>query len=167
MRVMTLEVGDKGDGDKAVNFAPKPLAGVDSGSLSPDELLLDGQQRLTSLYQALASNKPVDTTDARGKRLARWYYIDIAKALDLSTKTVGAYLAWNTMFDPGWIKPEVAKNRIACPACHAPMGSECRAPRTHKSRIEAFRDSSEGQKYLQTKAGYMEERYGVKTVAAS
>lgn len=48
--VMTLEVGEK-----AVSFAPKPLAGVDAGQVSPDELLLDGQQRLTSLYQALAS----------------------------------------------------------------------------------------------------------------
>jgi len=75
--VMTLEVG--GDG---VRFAPKPLAGVGSKVTSPDELLLDGQQRLTSLFQALSSGQPVDTTDPRGKRLARWYYIDMAKALD-------------------------------------------------------------------------------------
>jgi hypothetical protein len=43
---------------------------------------LDGQQRLTSLFQALSSGQPVDTTDARGKRLSRWYYIDMARALD-------------------------------------------------------------------------------------
>jgi hypothetical protein len=75
--VMTLEVG--GDG---VRFAPKPLAGVVAMPVSPDELLLDGQQRLTSLFQALYSGLPVDTTDARGKRLTRRYYVDIAKALD-------------------------------------------------------------------------------------
>jgi len=75
--VMTLEVGDT-----SVSFAPKPLAGVHKVAVSPSELLLDGQQRLTSLYQALASDKPVDTIDARRKRLTRWYYIDIAKALD-------------------------------------------------------------------------------------
>lgn len=92
---------------------------------------------------------------------------DIAKALDLSTKTVAAYLAWNTMFAPNWIKPEAARNNIACPSCHAPVGSECYDDRTHKSRIEAFRKSSEGQKYLQSKAHHMEERYGVKAVAAS
>ncbi len=92
---------------------------------------------------------------------------EIADALGLGLMSVAGYLAWNTMLDPGWIKPEVARNRVACPACHAPVGSECRAPRTHKSRIEAFRNSSEGQEYLQTKAEYMEERYGVKTVAGS
>ena len=43
---------------------------------------MDGQQRLTSLFQALASGKPVDTMDARGKKLLRWYYIHIERALD-------------------------------------------------------------------------------------
>jgi hypothetical protein len=62
--------------------APKPLAGVAGQPANPDELLLDGQQRLTSLFQALYSGQPVDTSDARGKRLTRWYYIDMAKALD-------------------------------------------------------------------------------------
>ena len=74
--LMTLEVG--GDGS---SFAPKPLAGVPSGVGEPEELLLDGQQRLTSLYQALASNAPVDTVDSRGKRLRRWYYVDMGLAL--------------------------------------------------------------------------------------
>src|SRR5947207_6466443 len=75
---MTLQTG----GD-AVRFAPKPISGVSSARPSePEELLLDGQQRLTSLYQALMSGRPVDTTDPRGKRLRRWYYIDMAKALD-------------------------------------------------------------------------------------
>jgi uncharacterized protein with ParB-like and HNH nuclease domain len=46
------------------------------------KLLLDGQQRLTSLFQALVSGKPVDTTDSRGKSLRRWYYIDMAAALE-------------------------------------------------------------------------------------
>jgi hypothetical protein len=71
--LMMLEVG--GDG---ATFAPKPIAGVELGSaFPPDQLLLDGQQRLTSLFQSLHAGKPVDTTDARGKRLKRWYYIDI------------------------------------------------------------------------------------------
>jgi hypothetical protein len=76
--VMTLETG--GDGSR---FKPKPLAGIspDGGLHEPEQLLLDGQQRLTSLYQALMSGQPVDTTDARGKRLKRWYYLDIEGAL--------------------------------------------------------------------------------------
>ncbi|MFG2473501.1 DUF262 domain-containing protein [Streptomyces fagopyri] len=47
----------------------------------PDLLLLDGQQRLTSLFQALHRDRPVETVDARGKELRRWYYVDIAKAI--------------------------------------------------------------------------------------
>lgn len=74
--LMTLEVG----GD-ASSFAPKPLAGVARTGAIPEELLLDGQQRLTSLFQSLASSSAVDTVDARGKRLKRWYYVDINVAL--------------------------------------------------------------------------------------
>lgn len=46
-----------------------------------EQLLLDGQQRMTSLFQVLLSGKPVKTKDARGKEIYRWYYIDMAKAL--------------------------------------------------------------------------------------
>jgi Protein of unknown function DUF262 len=74
--MMMLETG--GDG---VRFKPKPLAGAESATHEPEALLLDGQQRLTSLFQALQSGRPVDTFDARGKRLRRWYYLDIEKAL--------------------------------------------------------------------------------------
>jgi len=74
---MMLEVG----GD-SVRFAPKLLAGVTTSARTPELLLLDGQQRMTSLFQALYSDKPVATTDARGKKMSRWYYIDIEKALD-------------------------------------------------------------------------------------
>ena len=75
--VMMLEVGGAD-----VNFAPKPLAGV-NGTVTypPEQLLLDGQQRLTSLYQALKSQRVVDTIDPRGKKLQRWYLIDIERAL--------------------------------------------------------------------------------------
>jgi len=75
--VMTLEVG--GDG---VRFAPKPLAGVvGAGLVAPEQLLLDGQQRTTSLFQALYSGKPVSTKDAREKKITRWYYLDMSVAL--------------------------------------------------------------------------------------
>ena len=48
---------------------------------TPEQLLLDGQQRMTSLFQVLLSGKPVKTKDARGNEIYRWYYIDMAKAL--------------------------------------------------------------------------------------
>lgn len=75
--LMMLEVGGT-----EVNFAAKPLAGAEKGATAgPERLLLDGQQRMTSLFQALSSGRAVDTSDGRKKRLTRWYYLDMAKAL--------------------------------------------------------------------------------------
>jgi hypothetical protein len=76
--VMTLQVGSEN-----AKFAPTLLSGVVSAKAGPpQELLLDGQQRLTSLFQALKSTKPVQTTDARKKRIERWYYLSIDESLD-------------------------------------------------------------------------------------
>ena len=77
--VMTL--GSGGD----IKFKTRPIEGV-NGNLAnaPDAFLLDGQQRLTSLYQALRQPCPVDTHDNRGQRIKRWYYIDMKAALDPS-----------------------------------------------------------------------------------
>ena len=75
--VMTLETGNPG-----VRFAPRPVEGAECGSTEPDLLLLDGQQRVTSLFLALKSKKPVPTRDARGNRLNRHYYANINAAID-------------------------------------------------------------------------------------
>lgn len=70
-------------GNEHVRFKPKPLAGVDPAEVGePDWLLLDGQQRLTSLTQALTGDGVVDTTDSRGKRIRRRYFIDMRIALE-------------------------------------------------------------------------------------
>jgi len=70
-------------GNTDVRFKPRLIEGVTlNPAPEPDRLILDGQQRLTSLYQALALGKPVSTRDARGTSIRRWYYLDIAKALD-------------------------------------------------------------------------------------
>lgn len=75
--VMTLEVGGED-----VHFAPMALAGVASTDLAqPEQLLLDGQQRTTSLFQSLYSGQPVATKDAREKKINRWYYLDMKQAL--------------------------------------------------------------------------------------
>jgi len=77
--LMLLQVGGED-----VRFAPKTLSGVDATNiLAPTEsLVLDGQQRLTSLFQALKFGKPVQTIDSRQKQIERWYYVDIRKAVD-------------------------------------------------------------------------------------
>lgn len=75
--VMTLETGNPD-----VRFAPRPLEGVECDSVEPDLLLLDGQQRLTSLFLALKSQEPVPTRDARGHEINRHYYANIDASIN-------------------------------------------------------------------------------------
>ena len=76
--VMMLQTGNSD-----VRFKPRLVEGVTLANLpEPDRLILDGQQRLTSLYQAIFSGNHVTTRDARGNTIKRWYYLDIAEALD-------------------------------------------------------------------------------------
>jgi hypothetical protein len=49
---------------------------------NPEQLILDGQQRLTSLYQALSSGNVVETRDERGNAVNKWYYVEMGKALN-------------------------------------------------------------------------------------
>lgn len=76
--VMTLVAGNPD-----VNFKARLLEGVDLNPRpKPDKLLLDGQQRLTSLFQALRSPDPVKTRSRRGKELFRHYYAKIDACID-------------------------------------------------------------------------------------
>ena len=74
--LLTLETGG------AVNFKPRLLAGTPPNTRLPDELLLDGQQRMTSLYQSMYSQSPVRTLTQRGTEVDRYYYLDIKKAVE-------------------------------------------------------------------------------------
>lgn len=70
-------------GNDSIHFKHKPIEGSAANpSIEPDELILDGQQRLTSLYNALFSKNPVHTKTEKGKEIDRYYYINIEKALD-------------------------------------------------------------------------------------
>ena len=57
-------------------FSCEPIKGV-SPTAAPKYLILDGQQRLTSLYCALCSQEPAKFTDGD----ERYYYLDINKAI--------------------------------------------------------------------------------------
>jgi uncharacterized protein with ParB-like and HNH nuclease domain len=65
-------------------FAYRPVEGTPSGAgdTAPEMLLLDGQQRLTSIYQACLRQQVVTTITPKNKQVKRWFYIDIAKAID-------------------------------------------------------------------------------------
>ena len=70
-------------GNESIHFKHKPIEGSQANpDTNPDELILDGQQRLTSLYNALYSKKPVHTKIDKGKEIDRYYYLDIEKAID-------------------------------------------------------------------------------------
>ncbi len=73
-------------GNASIHFSHKPIEGSNPANKNviPDELILDGQQRLTSLYNALYSRNPVRTKTDKGKEIQRFYYLDIDKALDPS-----------------------------------------------------------------------------------
>ena len=92
--VMVLQTGSD-----HVRFKPKPLTGVVQGGdgcrecetrfmarpdttvTAPDYLLLDGQQRLTSLFQSLSGDGIVHSADDKGKLRHVRYFLDVELAL--------------------------------------------------------------------------------------
>ena len=70
-------------GGESIRFKERPLEGAPTPvRREADRLILDGQQRLTSLFQSLRLQRPVRTRDQRGREIERWYYIDMQQALD-------------------------------------------------------------------------------------
>lgn len=69
-------------GNENVRFKYRVIEGSPSKDQIPTELILDGQQRLTSIYSALFNQNPVKTRTDKGKDISRFYYLDIEKALD-------------------------------------------------------------------------------------
>lgn len=76
--LMTLDIGGE------VDFKPRPIEGapVEAQQAVPDSLLLDGQQRMTSLYQVSMRGQVVETITPKRKKVKRWFYIDIMKSID-------------------------------------------------------------------------------------
>jgi len=86
--VMLLETG----GD--ARFQLRLVEGV---SLPPvmeaEKLILDGQQRLTSLYQVLRLTGPVATSDEKNHEIKRYYYFDIESAVGGQAPLLDAIVA--------------------------------------------------------------------------
>ncbi len=76
--VMLLETGGP------VNFQMRPIENipVDGMVSKVDHLILDGQQRLTTLTQVLALPSTVKTRNDKGKAIERYYYFHIPTALE-------------------------------------------------------------------------------------
>jgi hypothetical protein len=74
--VMFLEAG-------GVPFKPRLFEGVAIvPPPAPKTLVLDGQQRLTSMFLALRSGKPVNTRTEKGESIQRVYFLDMTMCLD-------------------------------------------------------------------------------------
>lgn len=85
--VMFLEAG-------GVPFKPRLFEGVSIRPAPvPRMLVLDGQQRLTSLYMALRSGKPVKTRTEKGKEIDRLYFLNMTSSLDLKADREDAVLS--------------------------------------------------------------------------
>ncbi|SEQ02989.1 hypothetical protein SAMN05421693_11469 [Ectothiorhodospira magna] len=87
--VMLMETGGE------VRFETRPVEGIDPDKVtkSPDQLILDGQQRLTSLTQAVGLDAPVNTRTSKGKPIKRHYYFDIRTALEGEDRLEDAVIA--------------------------------------------------------------------------
>ncbi len=83
--------------DAGIRFKYRLFEGVDRQYVNvvPDSLVLDGQQRLTTLYQVFMGDGPVVTrTDGDKDRIVkRYYYIDMRKAIDPEEDRLNAIIS--------------------------------------------------------------------------
>ena len=73
--LLTLQSGGE------VKFKPRLVEGVPNKVVEPTELLLDGQQRMTSLYQVAFSKASVRTRTDKKVEVERYYYLDMKRAV--------------------------------------------------------------------------------------
>jgi hypothetical protein len=75
-------------GGDTMRFKYRPFTGV-ATDLKPEILVLDGQQRLTSVCSAMFSRNPVPTQTVKKEPVERYYYIDIDQCLaGISDRTI-------------------------------------------------------------------------------
>ena len=80
-------------GNENVRFKYRTIEGAPVTESKPEYLVLDGQQRLTSIYSSLCSPNAVETRTDRGGKIWRFYYIDISKAIDPNVDRVDAIIS--------------------------------------------------------------------------
>ena len=80
-------------GNQNIRFKYRTIQGVNVQNVVPSELILDGQQRLTSIYGAMYCDAPVHTRTDKGKQTDRYYYLDIRKCLDENADRMDAVVS--------------------------------------------------------------------------
>ncbi|MCE9575763.1 MAG: DUF262 domain-containing protein [Deltaproteobacteria bacterium] len=129
--ILVLECGGQ------VRFKAREFEGSPANRGRERRLVLDGQQRLTSLYLALRSGKPVRTVSLKQQEIERLYYIDIKLCLDRNVDRKDAILALpptrqiRTDFDRTVVldlsTPDLEYEKFCIPVSVAFSGNESRA----------------------------------------
>jgi len=86
--LMFLEYSEGGN----VRFKYRPFTGA-TAIHNPEVLVLDGQQRMTSIFNALFSRQAVLTRTDKNKEIKRFYYLDIDRCLNSTTDRVDAIIS--------------------------------------------------------------------------
>lgn len=78
-----------------VHFKSRLFEGVEISysSVVPKILVLDGQQRTTSIYRSMYCKSVVNTMDSKKKPISRYYYLNIPLCLDTLTDRIDAVIS--------------------------------------------------------------------------
>jgi hypothetical protein len=145
-----------------------PLKPLSIGKLRKDlQLIMDEIDRTHGvlpdyyspvMWQRLqnTAEKVSDAIQAVRMKLSGMTTPQIADKLELKVAQVAGYIAWNTMLDPEWLKPQIVVSSTACPSCGAAPGEHCNyasAPghKLHPARREAFKNSRSARSISQQK----------------
>lgn len=117
--VMMLETGGE------ARFQPRAVEGVDFGAKKPEpmRLILDGQQRLTSLFQATLLRRVVETQNSKKGNIKRWYYFDMLRALsgEMEEAVVGLPESRQVVNFRGEIERDYSTRELEYQACLFPL----------------------------------------------
>jgi hypothetical protein len=80
-------------GSEEVKFKYRTIEGAPDANVAPRYLVMDGQQRLTSMYRSLFSKDVVVTTNEKHVPIERYYYLDINACLDPAFDRVDAIVS--------------------------------------------------------------------------
>ncbi len=83
-----------GYGNPSIRFKYRAIEGApDTSDIEPENLILDGQQRLTSMYLSIYSSESVKTRDDKGKEIERFYYLSMEDCLNDAVDRIDAVIA--------------------------------------------------------------------------
>ena len=80
-------------GNPDIQFKYREIENAPKTNIIPSELVLDGQQRLTSIYNAMYQKGAVKTVTDKKKTIQRYYYLDIVSLCNDDNDTLDCILS--------------------------------------------------------------------------